>query len=233
VLILGVDTSTQHTSVALATEQGTVAALDLGGDRAAHELVVPALEQLLAWSGVALDRIGGVAVGIGPGLFTGLRVGVATAKGLAQARGLPIVGVASLDVLAFMHRHSRRLICPVLDAKRGEVFYGFYRPVPAGVARQTGHQAGTPEHLAADIHATGEDVLVVGAGGLVYRRTLEDVGSVEFGSGERAHPSAAAMVDLTIPRFLREDFDRVFDVEPIYLRRSDAEIAWDRRTGAR
>jgi tRNA threonylcarbamoyladenosine biosynthesis protein TsaB len=232
-LVLGIETSTQHTSVALGTESGTVAALELGGERISHELVVPAIERLLDWAGLTLRHVGGVAVGIGPGLFTGMRVGIATARSLAQAGVVPIVGVASLDVLAFMHKDSCRVICPVVDAKRGEVFYAFYRPVPGGVARQDGFQVGRAERLAADIGARGEDILVVGGGGLVYRRTLEDAGSVEFGPAERAFPSAAAMVDLTIPRFLREDFDRVFDVEPIYLRRSDAEIAWDRRTGAR
>jgi tRNA threonylcarbamoyladenosine biosynthesis protein TsaB len=232
-LVLALDTSTQHTSVALGTETGTVAALELGADRVGHELVVPALEQLLSWTGTSLDQVGGVAVGVGPGQFTGMRVGIATAKALAQARALPILGVASLDVLAFMHRGSRRTICPVVDARRGEVFYGFYRAVPGGVARETDFQVGTPEHLAADLSARAEDVLVVGAGGLVYRRAIEEVGLVEFGSPERAHPSAAAMVDLTIPRFLREDFDPLFELQPIYLRRSDAEIAWDRRTGAR
>lgn len=232
-LVLALDTSTQRTSVAIGTETGTVAALELGGDRVAHELVIPALEQLLAWSGASLDQVGGVAVGVGPGQFTGMRVGIATAKALAQARRLPVIGVASLDVMAFMHRWSRRTICPVVDAKRGEVFYAFYRPVPGGVTRMSEFQVGTPEHLSAEVHARGEDVLVVGGGGLVYRRAIEDEGLVEFGSPERAHPSAAAMVDLTIPRFLREDFDRLYDLQPIYLRRSDAEIAWDRRTGAR
>ena len=70
---------------------------------------------------------------LGPGLFTGMRVGIATGKTLAQALKIPIVGLASLDVLAFSVAHARTLICPVVDAKRGELFFAFYRAVPGGV----------------------------------------------------------------------------------------------------
>jgi tRNA threonylcarbamoyladenosine biosynthesis protein TsaB len=232
-LVVGIDTSTHHTSVALGRDSGVVASLELGGERVAHELLIPALERLLSWSGTTMDHVGAIAVGLGPGLFTGMRVGIAAARTLAQARRLPVIGVASLDVLAFMHKDSRRAICATVDARRGEVFYALYRPVPGGVARESGFQVGTPEHLAADLAAFAGEVLVVGGGGLVYRRALQDLGTVEFGSAERAHPSAAAMIDLTVPRFLREEHGKPFDLRPIYLRRSDAEIAWDRRTGAR
>src|ERR687896_607371 len=76
-----------------------------------------------------------VAVRHEPGLFTGLRVGVSTAKALAQAWGLPMVAVPSLDLIAFAHRHVQRAICPVIDARRGEVFCALYRHAPGGVVR--------------------------------------------------------------------------------------------------
>jgi tRNA threonylcarbamoyladenosine biosynthesis protein TsaB len=72
--------------------------------------------------------------------------------------------------------------------------------------------------------------LAVGNGAILYRDQLEELGSrLEFASSIRAHPEAAALVELAVPRFLREDYDRLYDVTPMYLRRSDAEIAWDRR----
>jgi tRNA threonylcarbamoyladenosine biosynthesis protein TsaB len=230
VLVLAIETSTQHTAVALGTEAGTLASADLGGETANHELIVPALERLIEWVGTDLSHVGGVAVDVGPGLFTGMRVGIATAKTLAQTLSVPIIGLASLDVLAFMHRHARRSICSVLDARRREVFYAFYRPVPGGVQRETDFQVGPPAHLVADLQARGEETLVVGSGALVYRRELEAVVDPDgFGSAERAIPSAAALVELAVPRFVREEHDSLFDVEPIYLRKTDAEIAWDQR----
>src|SRR5207248_7125654 len=98
-------------------------------------IVAPAIQQLLTWSDMSLSQLGGIAVGIGPGLFTGLRVGVETARTLAQVLSAPIVGIPSLDVLAFPLREARRSIGAVIDARRGEVFLGLYQPVPGGVSR--------------------------------------------------------------------------------------------------
>jgi tRNA threonylcarbamoyladenosine biosynthesis protein TsaB len=197
---------------------------------ARRDAVVPALEHLLQWSGLELRQLGGVAVGLGPGLFTGLRVGVETGRALAQVLSIPLLGIPSLDALAFRVRTTSRLIAAVIDARRGEVFYAFYQPVPGGVLRLGEPQVRSPDHLAADLEASGEDVLLVGNGAILYRQRLEGSGSgIEFASAAEAHPAASALVELAVPRFLREEQDRPADVVPLYLRRSDAEIAWDQR----
>jgi tRNA threonylcarbamoyladenosine biosynthesis protein TsaB len=125
------------------------------------------------------------------------------------------------------------MICAVIDARRGEVFFGMYRPVPAGVSRSTDFMVGSPDKLVGELEATAEEVLLVGDGALRYRRELETLGAqVEFASPALAHPRASAMIELSIPRFMREDYDRLFDVVPLYLRKSDAEISWDKRARA-
>jgi tRNA threonylcarbamoyladenosine biosynthesis protein TsaB len=231
-LVLGIETSTPQTSVALGTEQGVVASASFGGARAGHESVIPAVDELLRLGGLKRASLSAVSVGLGPGLFTGMRVGMATAKTVAQVLGIPLVGFASLDLVAFAYRHSRRLICATIDARRKELFYAFYRTVPGGVARQTPFEVASAQALAAELEARGEDVLLVGNGGLVYRRQLEEAGiHVEVDAGANAFPSAASLVELAIPRLEREEFDRVYDLQPIYVRKSDAEIAWDQRRG--
>jgi tRNA threonylcarbamoyladenosine biosynthesis protein TsaB len=232
VLVLGIETSTPQTTVALGTEQGLVASALVGAGQATHEVVVPTVERLLQWSNLRLSSVTGIAVGLGPGLFTGMRVGIATAKTLSQVLAVPVAGLPSLDILAFSVRHARRLVCATVDAKRGELFYSFYRPVPGGVTRETPFQVGSPDHLAAELEAHPEDVLVVGGGALVYRRTLEEAGGhVELGPAALAFPPAGSLVELAIPRFEREEFDRLYELAPLYMRKSDAEINWDRRRG--
>jgi tRNA threonylcarbamoyladenosine biosynthesis protein TsaB len=229
VIVLGIETSTPQTSVALGTEQGVMASTQLASE-ARQDRVAPILEHLLEWTGVELSHVGGVAVGVGPGLFTGLRVGVATGKTLAQVLSVPIVGITSLDVLAFGVRYTRRLIGAVIDARRGEVFHALYRGVPGGVMRLGEYGVAPPGHLAAELEAAREEVLLVGNGAILYRKELEAVGSgVEFASPPQAYPQASAMVELAVPRFIREETDRSFEVLPLYLRKSDAEIAWDQR----
>jgi tRNA threonylcarbamoyladenosine biosynthesis protein TsaB len=229
VIVVGIDTSTQQTSVAIGTEREIVGRIQVTG-KARQESVTPVLEQLLRWSDLELDQVGGFAVGIGPGRFTGLRVGVETAKTLAQVTGAPIVGITSLDALAYAVRHTHRRIAAVIDARRGEVFFSVYRSVPGGVVRETEHAVVDPSHLVAELQALPGEVLAVGDGAMLYRDELQELGSrVEIASSAAAHPDAAAMVELAVPRFLREEHDRALDVVPMYLRKSDAEIAWDRR----
>ena len=229
-IVVGIETSTPQVSVAVGTELQTLGRIQISGT-ARQEAVTPAVDRLLRWTDVTLDQVGGFAVGVGPGLFTGLRVGVATAKTLAQVTGAPIVGMTGLDVLAYSVRYTHRRIVSIVDARRGEVFWAAYAAVPGGVVRQTDYAVATPDSLVAELEAEPSEVLAVGDGALLYRDELSVIGSrVEFASPSAAHPDAAALVELAVPRFLREEHDRLYDVVPLYLRKSDAEIAWDQRT---
>ncbi len=232
-IVLGIETSTPQTSVAVGTEQRIVGHTALTGP-SRRDVVIQAIDHVLRHTGLELAAVGGIAVGLGPGLFTGLRVGVVAAKTLAQVLRVPIVGIPSLDVLAFGVRHSGRPIAAVIDARRGEVFYAFYRAVPGGIVREGPYQVAPPDHLVADLEARGEDVLLVGDGAILYRQQLEEAAArVELASAAWAHPQASCLVELAAPRLVREEHDRLFELVPLYLRKSDAEIAWDeRRRGA-
>lgn len=228
-LVLAVETSTPQTSVALGTQQGVLASQMVSWGVGHSEAVVPAIHHLLDLTQVRAQQVSGVAVGLGPGLFTGLRVGIATARAFAQVLRVPVVGIGSLDVLAFSVRHTRSRICAVTDAKRGEVYYAFYRPVPGGLARESEYLVGPPERLGADLEASGEETLLVGGGALLHRRELEEAGTpLEFATTSMAFPSAVELLELALPRFLREETGRAEDLLPHYVRKSDAEINWSR-----
>lgn len=228
-LVLGIETSTPWASVTIGSEQGIIASSLVSRGASHGSFLLPAVEFLMKETDLTYRNISAVAVGLGPGLYTGMRVGVATAKTLSQALSVPIVGVPSLDLLAFEVRYSNRLICPVLDAKRSEVFFAFYRAVPGGITRVSNYVVGSPEKLLAEMEARAEEALMVGNGALLYRHVLETRRKVEFGSIANAFPRATSLVELALPRLFREDFDRLFDLEPLYMRRSDAEINWERR----
>jgi tRNA threonylcarbamoyladenosine biosynthesis protein TsaB len=228
VLVLGIETSTAVSSVALGSEQGIVGSAQLGRGKGHEQFVVPAIRFVLEQAEVPARQLAGIAVGVGPGLFTGMRVGVATAKTMAQALRIPIVGIPSLDLLAYSVRHSPRLICACVDARRGEIFSAFYRQVPGGVQRLTEYEAWPPARLAGEVQARSEDVLFVGDGALVYREKL-NAARAEFASQAQAFPTASALVELAVPRFLREDSDPLLELEPLYVRKTDAEIAWERQ----
>jgi len=235
-LLLAIDTSTRRVGVALGSQAGVTGAIELGGaadngtPRHAEELA-PAIAQLVRVSGSSLQQLSAIAVAIGPGMFTGLRVGVTTAKVMAQALRIPVVPVPSLDLVAYPLRHANgRVIVPALDARRNEVYYARYRAVPGGLQRESEYELASPDDLLGEIDAAGESVVVAGDGALRFREQFERNELCEVAGPSFAAPSLSALVELAAVRFEREDFAAPADLVPMYLRRSDAEIAHDRRS---
>lgn len=225
-MILGIETATVQVGCAIGGRDGVLASFHAGHGRRHVETLVPAIQFMCAQAALRLNEIAVVAVDVGPGLFSGLRVGVATAKALAQALGIPTIGISSLDLLAFPVRYTSRLIVPAIDARRGELFYALYRQVPGGAQRLSEYQIGSPENLASELEARREECLVVGDGARRYRDVLAGVSGCEIGDATSAHPSAASLVELAQPRAMREEFGPPWELQPLYLRKSDAEINW-------
>lgn len=230
-LILGIETATEQVGCAIGGHEGALASAHCAKGRRHAENLTPAIEFICNQAQIELSDIGLVAVDVGPGLFTGLRVGVAAAKAVAFALRVPMIGVSSLDLLAFPVRFSSRLIVAAVDARRGELYYGFYRQVPGGVQRISDQQVGSPEDLASELFATNSEVLLVGDGIRRYREVFEGMARVEHAEIGNAFPSAASLVQLAHPRALREEFEQPESIEPLYLRRPDAEINWSMRNG--
>jgi tRNA threonylcarbamoyladenosine biosynthesis protein TsaB len=232
VIVLGIETSTEQVGCAIGGQEGVLAAFQATRGRRHAETLTPAIEFVCAQAQIEMRQVSVVAVGVGPGLFTGLRVGVATAKAIAMALRVPMIGLSSLDLLAFPVRHSPRLIVPVIDAKRGEVFSSTYRHVPGGVLRMSPHDVMTPEDLANELEARAEECLLIGDGALRYAELFEGNDQVEVGTVGNAFPTASALVELAQPRVLREEFVQPSEIEPLYLRKADARINWSQRESA-
>ncbi|HEY5170521.1 MAG TPA: tRNA (adenosine(37)-N6)-threonylcarbamoyltransferase complex dimerization subunit type 1 TsaB [Acidimicrobiia bacterium] len=234
-LLLGLDTATRRVGVVLANEQGMLARVELGGTAEVApprhaETLAPAIAWCCERCGVELTQLSAVAVGIGPGMFTGLRVGVTTAKVLAQSLRVPVIPVPSLDLLAYPLRYARRLVVATIDARRNELYWAVYRQVPGGVQRVSEYELGTPDDLVAELEARGEDALLCGDGSLRFADAFEPLGGrVELAGPAHASPSLSALAELARARYEREDFCAPSEVLPMYLRQSDAEIAWNRK----
>jgi len=229
-IILGIETATRQVGCAIGGVEGVLASFTAARGRRHAETLVPAVQFVCEQAQVKLSEVSVVAVDVGPGLFTGLRVGVATAKALALALRVPMVGLTSLDLLAFALHHSEGLIATVIDARRGEVFAAMYRPVPGGVQRVAAPRVCKPEDLASELMAMGEDCLLVGDGAVRYASAFDDANHLHIADGSLAHPSPSALVTLAHSRALREEFVQPSELEPMYLRKADAEINWEQRS---
>ena len=228
-LILGIETATQQVSVAIGGHEGVLGSFEVSRGRRHAETLAPAIEFLCQQADIQIAEFGAIAVDIGPGLFTGMRVGLAAGKAIAQALRVPMIGISSLDLLAFPLRHADRTIAAVIDARKSELFYAFYRPVPGGVQRVTEPRVGSVGDLVADLMARGQNVVCVGDGALRYRAEISADFMCDFAEQFLSHPSAAPLVQLAHARALREDWVNPWEIQPMYLRAPDAQINWATR----
>ncbi len=224
--ILAIDTATPASSVALGRE-GRLEALAVQVDRRGHVgFLGEALDFCFARAGWRPTDLDAVAVDVGPGLFTGIRAGLATAQGVAASVGVPIVPATSLDALAFRAATGHRHIWSVVDARKGEVAVAPYRPVPGGVVKDGTSELMTPEEFRATLDSDREDVLVVGDWQALppgWQRGLHRVKT-----GRPRYPSADVLLEITELQARRDDLSSSPEVRPIYLRQPDAAISWTR-----
>lgn len=244
-ILLAIETATDMVGVALIGADGAAAERIHVGGRAHAELLVPAIEEVCAVSGCTISDVDCIAVDTGPGLFTGLRVGVATAKALAQALSVGVLGVSSLDVLAVAAAErcgpgTGEAVASVVDARRGEVFAATYRfdrtggqADPASVRVDPG-QPMTPDALAAwlaDQAPAAGRMHVVGDGAVRYRPHLSSQASLDLGWADQL----SAPPPVALARLARQRLDGgarplvAADLVPDYRRPADARINWEQR----
>jgi tRNA threonylcarbamoyladenosine biosynthesis protein TsaB len=228
-LILGISTSTAQVGCAIGGHEGVIGAIHSTRGRRHAETLIPAIDHLCHQTRIDLAELGAIAVDLGPGMFTGLRVGIAAGKAIAHARRLPMIGVTSLDLLAFPLRHSARRIVCAIDAGRGELFHASYRHSPGGVQRITEPEVSSPADLASDLAVTKDEILLVGDGARRYRDAFSELPRAELADAGFAHPDAGSLVQLAHARALREEFVGPAELSPTYLRKPDAEINWQTR----
>lgn len=229
--ILAVDTATDNQSVAILDGTAVLACSDESARGSHGKLLVPTIDRLLAACGLALADLEGLAVSLGPGSFTGLRVGLATMLGFRTVTGLPLAAVPTLEALAWNHRLVGRTLCPMLRARTGEVYWAFYRWDSAEALTKVSEEAvGSLQTFAESI--TGP-VIVLGEGwsaneeSLLARFTERGV-SVEPAPAQTMAASAVSVGLAGVSRLVRGERAGK-GVAPRYVQRAEAELVWERR----
>jgi len=222
VKILAVDTAARACSVALADGGGTIAELNYFHGQTHSKHLATMVAALLDMASVRIDHVDAFAVDAGPGTFTGLRIGLATVKGLADATRKPAVGVSSLDVLASQAEFFTGQICCMLDARRGEVYTARYAVRDSAVEKISAEEVISPQQAVA---ANAVPCLYIGSGAVVYRDVISEIAgeAARYVEGDANYLRASTVAhlgsrQLRVPA-AREDANLV----PNYIRRSDAE----------
>lgn len=220
--VLAIDTSTPASSVALADGREVVASASRV-DRTGHSaFLVPAIDFCFDQAGWTPTDLDAVIVDVGPGLYTGIRVGLATAQALAAAVGVPLVPGSSLDAVAVRAATGRRHIWSVVDVRRGQFAVAAYRPVPGGVVKDGSPELVSGEEFQAMLDSDPEESLVVGDAPALPEGTLRGLHRVKV--GRPRYPSAEALVEVTASVLDKGDIPHADEIRPLYLREADVQI---------
>ena len=222
--VLAIETATPASSVALGDGRVTVASAKRVDRRGHGSFIVSAVDFCFDQAGWNPGDLDAIVVDVGPGLYTGIRVGLSTAQGMAAALGVPIVPVMSLDAVALRATTAHRHIYAIIDVRRGEVAIASYLPVPGGVVKDGPPQVMLPDHLRAMLESDPAEVLVVGDVDALPEGTFLGLHRVK--SGRPRYPDAAALLDLAAGPLEKSDFPSPEDVRPLYLREPDVSISW-------
>src|SRR3990167_8336087 len=223
--ILAFDTATKTGSVAITYEDQLIVNYTRKSDISHSKRLLSSIELALKETSLTLEDISGFGVTIGPGSFTGLRIGLSVAKGLAYATGKPLVGVSTLEAMAFGLPFVPYLICPVLDARKGEVYAGFYKKHGPTLQRAFPEMVLPPKDLCQYIH---EPVIFRGEGIGLYRDLfLQGLKKEAFFVAEGRSASVGACVALLAFEKIKEgQLEDISSIKPHYIRPSEAEIKW-------
>lgn len=222
--ILGIESSSLVASVAVVTDDVVTAEYTLNLKKTHSQTLLPMIDQMMGMLEMDLETVDAIAVSGGPGSFTGLRIGSATGKGLGMALNKPLIHIPTVDAMAYSLYGAAALICPIMDARRSQVYTGLYRFSDGFQVVKEQWPADIHE-LLAELNERGEKVIFLGDGVPVCRHMIEEELTVpfEFAPAHVSRQRAAAVASLGMIYFKEGKTESAKEHRPDYLRKSQAE----------
>ena len=223
--ILALDSSGLVATVAVVTEEAMLAEYTVNYKKTHSQTLLPMLNEIVKIIDMELSEIDAIAVAAGPGSFTGLRIGSATAKGLGLALNKPIVPVPTLDGLAYNLYGTDKLICPMMDARRNQVYTGLYEFDASEFKVIKQQIAISVDDIIEELNQLGREVIILGDGTPVYQEQIKEKLKVaySFAPAHLCRQRAGAIGVLGLELYRRNEVQTASEHEPVYLRLSQAE----------
>lgn len=233
-MLLAIETSSLVSSVALLHNDTLRAELTIQAKLTHSEQLMPHIADMLDKASVDKQAIDSIAVAVGPGSFTGLRIGLATAKGLAFAWGVPIVGVSTPESLAWNCVGASDLICPLIDAQKGNVYAALYAWHGAHLEEVSAIRIAPLHDVLDGLAEQGKPVIFCGDGSLLGRQAIEEKNSFfRLAPPTMVIPRAGSVALAGAALLKAGKKDDCMTLTPSYKRRSEAEVLWEKRHGER
>ncbi len=222
-IVLAIETATPICSVALLDESRLIAERTLDSGTTHAERLALMIESVLKDGDISAGDLNGIAISIGPGSFTGLRIGLSVAKGLCFGCGCPLVAVSTLDALAWRVPFSSYHVCPTLDARKKEVYACLYEVSNVSLRRLWEPIVVSPDNMLKRIE---RPTVFLGNGAKVYRDEIVSAlgKDAHFAPKELFTPSAGAVARLGLEKLEAEEVTDLYSVQPVYLRKSETQL---------
>ena len=224
-IILGMDTCSANAAVAVMNDKKLIGEFVISNDRTHSQVIMPLVDDMLKKCGLDISDIAVFAVSVGPGSFTGLRIGMATVKTFAQFCKKPIIGVSSLDSLYENCALFDGIVCPIIDARHGEVYNALYKDGK----RITDYRVVSVDRLIEQLN--GQKVCFCGDGVLTYGDKLAQCTDFTVATQNISMQKASSLCIAAYKRAINNDFDDVYSLLPVYLRKSQAERELELKKG--
>lgn len=228
--VLGIDTSSLATSIAVVEDNKLICEYTVNTKKTHSQKLMPMIENMLMMSDVNIKEIDLIAICIGPGSFTGLRISMATAKAIAHVNNLPIVGVDSLEMLAANMDLCDKKICSILDAQRNQVYTGRYKFENGELVAIGEVDVVEIDNLIADLQSTNEEWIIVGEAVYKYEEIIKNVTNLNIPKASHNVSKASSLCSVAIDKYSRNiNIKDCYTINPMYIRKSQAEVQYDEK----
>lgn len=229
--ILGIDTATRVAGAAVIGEGRLISERFIHNLKTHSQNIIPMIKQVVDDADITPADLAGIAVTAGPGSFTGLRIGMSVAKTMSLTLNIPVISVSTLKALAWNILGTKGLICPILDARKNEVYTSIYKSGDGGLVELIDPAALSIEKLMEEIAGTEGEVTFLGDAVPVYGEIVkEKLGPrARFASMINSFPRASAAAEIGLPLLKHADPAESIFLQPVYLRKSEAEVTWEQK----
>lgn len=228
--ILGIDTSTMAANVAVLEDDKLICEYSVNTKKTHSQKLMPMMENMLNLSDIDITEIDAIGICVGPGSFTGLRIGMATAKAMAHVNNLPIIGVNSLEILGENMNLCSKKICSILDAQRNQVYTAKYILEDNKIKEVEEVSIAQIDNLLQELEATKEEWVIIGEAVYKYKDKIENISNITMSSPVNNITKASSLCTIARNKMMEnKDIHNCYDINPMYIRKSQAEEQYEEK----
>ncbi|MEG1311551.1 MAG: tRNA (adenosine(37)-N6)-threonylcarbamoyltransferase complex dimerization subunit type 1 TsaB [Romboutsia sp.] len=228
--VLGIDTSSMATSICVIEDNKLICEYTINTKKTHSQKLMPMIENMLKISDININEIDIIAICEGPGSFTGLRIGMATAKAIAHVNKLSIIGINSVELLAGNMNSCDKKICSILDAQRTQVYMGQYKFEDDKLVQLKSVDVVEIDNLIEELSSSNEEWILVGEAVYKYTDKIKDIKNIHIPAPSHNVTKASSLCSIAMNKY-NEGIDvyDCYNINPIYIRKSQAEVQYDEK----